>query len=319
MGQHSKKLKTSAVLSIAPRPLSALLAVSLEGSYAGAADRLGVTASALHARIKALDEIFGTPMLMRSANGGSELTEIGRRVALTAAAIEDQMMRLSDDVGAMLDGRTGRVVLGTVSTAKYFAPHLVQRLRGILPDIEVQLRIGNRQSVIEGLATGRMDLAIMGRPPRIPAVEAEILAPHPHVLVAGTDHRLAGAAGLSLADLYPETFILREEGSGTRILSSRWLDDMGQGRLFDTIEMDSNETIKQAVMAGMGIALLSEHTVMQELTDGRLRSLDVPGLPIMRSWFLVYRSDKTLSPTERQLHQGIMAQRDLLATHHVSA
>lgn len=90
-------------------------------------------------------------MLTRSTSGGSELTEIGRRVAQTAAAVDHQLARLAEDVGALRAGRTGRVVLGTVSTAKYFAPHLVQRLRATLPGIEVQLRGGNRQSVIEGM------------------------------------------------------------------------------------------------------------------------------------------------------------------------
>ena len=145
------------------------------------------------------------------------------------------------------------------------------------------MRVGNRQSVIEGLASGRMDLAIMGRPPRIPAVDAEILAPHPHLLIAAAGHRLAGMAQVPVAELLSETFILREEGSGTRILATRWLDQTGKGYPFDTVEMDSNETIKQAVMAGMGIALLSQHTVLQELADGRLVGLKVPGLPIMRN------------------------------------
>nr|WP_232222608.1 LysR family transcriptional regulator [Paracoccus sphaerophysae] len=288
--------------------------MAAEGSYAGAADRLVLTAPALHARIRALEDLFGTPMLTRSARGGSELTEIGRRVAQTAAAVEHQLARLAEDVGALRAGRTGRVVLRTVSTAKYFAPHFVQRLRATLPEIEVQLRVGNRQSVIEGLASGRMDLAIMGRPPRIPAVDAEILAPHPHLLIAAAGHRLAGMAQVPVAELLSETFILREEGSGTRILATRWLDQTGKGYPFDTVEMDSNETIKQAVMAGMGIALLSQHTVLQELADGRLVGMKVPGLPIMRNWFLVHRAGHPLSPTERKLHDAILGLRGMLAT-----
>lgn len=309
----------TAVLALAPRPLAALLAVAAEGSYAGAADRLGVTAPALHARIRALESLFGAVLLARSASGGSELTEIGRRVALTASAIEDQLTRLADDVGALREGRAGRVVLGTVSTAKYFAPYLVQRLRETLPEIEVQLRVGNRQSVIEGLATGRMDLAIMGRPPRIPAVEADILAPHPHLIVTPARHRLAGLAHVPVTELHRETFILREEGSGTRVLATRWLDQSGKGFGFDTVEMDSNETIKQAVLAGMGIALLSQHTVLQELADGRLRGLNVAGLPIVRSWFLVRRADRTLSAAERKLRLAILELRGLLASGAIDA
>lgn len=295
-----------------PRPLSALLAVAATGSYAGAAERLGLTAPALHARIRALEELFGTALVRRAPHGGSELTPIGLRVARTAETIEDHLARLADDVGALREGRAGRVTLGTVSTAKYFAPHLVQRLRELMPEIEVQLRVGNRQSVIEGLASGRLDLAIMGRPPRVPVVEAEILAPHPHLIVAGANHRLAHRAHLAIADLQSETFILREEGSGTRVLATRWLDGAGAGYPFDRIEMDSNETIKQAVLAGMGIALLSQHTCLQELADGRLCVLPVPGMPIIRSWFLVRLAERALSPAERRVRDRILDLRGLL-------
>lgn len=278
-----------------------MLALGQGGSYAAAADLLGLTPPALHAQVRALESLLGAPMLQRSETGGSELTEIGRRVAETAQAIDLQLERLAEDVAAIRSGQQGRVVLATVSTAKYFAPALVQQLRQAMPGIDIQLRVGNRQQVIEGIASGRFDLAVMGRPPRVPPVEAAVISPHPHVLVAPAGHRLAGLAQVPVAELFAETFMLREEGSGTRILATRWLDRIGEGFVFDQFEMDSNETIKQAVLAGMGLALLSQHTVMQELADGRLTILPMANLPIVRHWFLVRSSTHTVSPAEARI------------------
>ncbi len=286
---------------MSPRGMRALLAVAEQRSYAAAADVLGLTAPALHARIRALENTLGCPLLCRAEDGRSELTEIGRRVAQAAGDIDVQLARMAEDVAALRAGKAGNVVLGTVSTAKYFAPMLVQRLRGALPDVDIQLRVGNRQSVVEGIASGRLDLAIMGRPPRMPAVEAAVIAPHPHVLVAPAGHRLVGLSEVPVAELYGETFLVREEGSGTRILATRWLDRIGEGFPFGQFEMDSNETIKQAVLAGMGLALLSQHTVLQELADGRLHLLRMPGLPILRHWFVVRLPTAPIMPVKGRI------------------
>lgn len=298
---HSQKLNVSAIRSLAPRGLRALLAVADHGSYAAAAEVLGLTPPALHAQIKALESLLGAALLERAAGGGSTLTEIGQRVAETARAIDIQIARMADDVAALQGGRAGRVVLGTVSTAKYFAPFVVRRLRDALPGVDVQLRVGNRQAVIDGIGAGRFDIAIMGRPPRIPGVDAEIIAPHPHVLVAPADHRLAGRPDLPVSELFGETFLVREDGSGTRILATRWLDRIGDGFPFGQIEMDSNETIKQAVLAGLGLAILSQHTVLQELADRRLVTLPLPGLPLIRSWFAVRAADQPVTPAQARV------------------
>ena len=187
----------------------------------------------------------------------------------------------------MSAGECGNLTLGVVSTGKYFAPKIVALLREAMPDVGVQLVVGNRNETIERLARGEVDLCIMGRPPRIPLGGAVTFAEHPHVLVAAPDHPLAHRRLVGSAELLDERFVLREEGSGTRIMAERFLDEIGKGRIFETYEMGSNETIKQAVMAGLGIAVLSAHTVANELETGRLVALDVPGFPIIRHWFIV--------------------------------
>lgn len=269
------------------KQLRALDAVARGGSLTAAGEILSLTTPAIHTQIKGLEEAIGMKLIQRASDGaGSELTEAGKALRETARRIEDNLSQAEANLTAISRGQVGRITLGVVSTGKYFAPRLVKMLQDAHPEIEVALRVGNRSTILEGMERGSFDIAIMGRPPRHPPVVAEPIGAHPHALVAPPDHPLIGQ-GVSIDRLFNETFVSREPGSGTRILMSRWLDRVGDGRLYDTLEMDSNETIKQAVMAGLGIAFLSLHTVTDELLTGRLVQIDAPGLPLMRHWFLV--------------------------------
>ena len=196
----------------------------------------------------------------------------------------------------MIAGRTGgRVSIGAVSTAKYFVPFAIAAFSKLHPKIDISLSIGNRQEIRQALRGYDLDFAIMGRPPADVDVDIHLIGDHPHIIIAPSGHRLALNVGLSTAELADETFLIREQGSGTRMLMEQ---------LFSTtelqpkigMEMSSNETIKQAVIAGLGIALISAHTVATELEDGRLVSLNVTGLPIVRQWFVLRRKDKVLLP-----------------------
>lgn len=180
------------------------------------------------------------------------------------------------------------------------------RLREAYPDIDVILKVGNRDKIISDLKQGAIELAIMGRPPRSPANTSYEIGPHPHVIVAPATHRLAQIDNISPADLLSETFISRELGSGTRILMMRYLDRAGEGMTYRQIEMGSNETIKQAVIAGLGIAMISQHTVTDELNSGRLVTLNVPGLPILRHWYLLHRTDLRMTPTLETVRDFIL-------------
>ncbi len=293
--------------AITLKQLRALDAVARGGSLTAAAASLGLTPPAIHTQIKGLEEAVQSRLIQRAADGaGSELTEAGEVLRLAALRIADNLSQAEANLRALARGQAGRVTLGVVSTAKYFAPRMVKLLQDSHPDIEIALRVGNREATIEGLARGAFDLAIMGRPPRVPAVRAEPLGPHPHGLVAAPDHPLAG--GTVTADaLFEQVFLARESGSGTRILMARWLDRIGDGRSYETLEMDSNETIKQAVMAGLGIAFLSLHTVTEELATGRLVELDAPGLPIMRHWFVVRPEAEVPRPVAARIWDAIVA------------
>jgi DNA-binding transcriptional LysR family regulator len=201
----------------------------------------------------------------------------------------------------------GRLTIGLVSTAKYFVPELLGRFLKAHPGVTVRLEVDNREAIIGLLAANAIDLAIMGRPPQNVETVAEEFAPHPHVIIAPPDHPLAGKRRIPLERLAEQTFVIREPGSGTRGLLERLFDEHKLA-LKVSMEMASNETIKQAVIAGMGVSLLSLHIVGLELATRRLAILDVAGLPIVRNWYVVHLAQKRLSPVAEALKGFLLAE-----------
>ena len=167
--------------------------------------------------------------------------------------------------------------------------------------------MGNRAETIAGLRDHALDLAIMGQPPEDLAVQAIAIGPHPHVIVAAADHPRAGHARLPPEALAAETFLVREAGSGTRGLMQRFFADAGVAPRIG-MELGSNETIKQAVLAGLGIAFLSAHTIELEVQTGRLAVLDVVGLPAIRQWYAVHLADRRLTLAARTLHEFLVTE-----------
>lgn len=288
------------------RQLRALAAVAETGSITAAADAMGLSAPAVHAQIRNLETALSVPLLQRaSATSGSQPTPEAALVIEAARRIDIVLQGCASQIAAIKTGHAGRVTLGVVSTAKYFAPRLVAQLKRLCPEIEITLREANRGGIVADLDRQVIDLAIMGRPPRQPDVVATPVGPHPHGLIAPPDHPLAGRP-VSVDDLIGQSMITREDGSGTRILMTRYLDSQAEGREFDLTVMGSNETIKQAVMAGLGLAFLSLHTVTDELQQRRLVQLDAPGLPLVRQWFLVHPTAAPMTPSAAIIHARIV-------------
>ena len=294
---------------ISLRQLRCLRAVADSGSLTGAASLLGLTTPAIHSQLRGLEELAGRPLVARAEHGAFRPTPEGQALLLAEAQIATALARAGRDIRALQQGHVGTVVLGVVSTGKYFAPGLVARLLRLLPDIEVTLRIGNRDTILAALAGDQLDLAIMGRPPREPPVIADPVGPHPHIIIAALDHPLATSDPVMPGDLLAQTFLSREEGLGTRTLMTRFLDRIGEGATWRAVEMGTNETIKQAVIAGLGIALISQHTVTEELRSGRLIALRGIGLPIQRSWYLLRRADRQPSPATARISEEILTMR----------
>lgn len=290
------------------RQLRALLAVAQHHSMTAAAEAMHQTTPAIHSQIRKLEAQTGRALLRRESGGaGFVLTPSGEAVARAARRIEANLSQAEGDLRAISRGLEGHLRLSVVSTAKYFAPLLVRMLRDSLPEIEISLQVGNRGQVIADLDQGAADLAVMGRPPRQPLVVSEPLGAHPHGIIVPPDHKLAGADGFDLMHLLDEVFLAREEGSGTRALMMRFLDRLHEGASPRVIELSSNETIKQAVIAGLGIAFLSLHTVRDELHSGRLVALRGMGLPVMRHWYLVRPADQPPSAASERVSAQITA------------
>jgi DNA-binding transcriptional LysR family regulator len=257
-------------------------------------------------QVKQLEEQAGMP-LTEMIGKKVFLTEAGEEVARHARRIAQQLREADEALDALKGVRGGRLSIGVISTAKYFAPRLLAEFRRRHPGIELNLGVHNRETVVRQLADNEIDLAIMGQPPQEFTTIAEAFADHPLVIVAPPEHALAGRNRVSAADLAGETFLIREPGSGTRATMERFFADAGIEPLHN-FEMVGNETIKQAVMAGLGIAFISAHTVSLECEVGRLVRLPVTGTPVIRRWFVVHRAEKELLPIAETFRAFLLAE-----------
>jgi DNA-binding transcriptional LysR family regulator len=286
------------------RQMRVFAAVARHLSFTRAARELHLTQPAVSQQVKLLEREVGLPLF----------EHIGRTVRLAPAGTEllryvNQAMELMREAGeslaAMRGLRRGALKLGAVSTAKYFAPTLLSTFRPLYPEMTIKLTIANREEVVRQLAANEIDLVIMGRPPRELETVAVPFARHPLVIIASATHPLAASRRIPLQQLATEPFLIREEGSGTRASMEKIFREQGVP-LHVLMEISSNETIKQAVMAGMGLGFLSAHTVGHELGAGRLAVLDVVGLPMVRDWFLIHLRDKHLAPIAAAFHAFLL-------------
>jgi LysR family transcriptional regulator, low CO2-responsive transcriptional regulator len=276
------------------RQLRALAAVQKHRSVTAASKQLHLTQPAVTLQLRNLQALAGLPLIQRTSDG-MLLTDAGREVLGLSERIEAAITSCEMSLD-MIAGRTaGRVSIGAVSTAKYFVPFAIAGFSRNYPNIDVTLSIGNRQEIGMALRGYDLDIAIMGRPPVDIPMNVHLIGDHPHVIIAPTTHRLARKPRLAVIDLARETFLTREPGSGTRGLMEQLFESAGV-RPNIGMEMSSNETIKQAVIAGLGIAFISAHTVATELDERRLVTLNVEGLPVVRQWFVLARKDKVLLP-----------------------
>lgn len=277
------------------KQLRAVAAIGRTRKIVSAARELNLTPPAVTLQLQQLEMRAGSALFDRTS-AGLRPTDAGQVMLETAAQIRSLLGACEERLAALKGIAAGRLAVGAVSTAKYFAPRLISAFAKVHPGVEVRLMVGNREDIVELVRGFQVDIAIMGTPPKDLRVAATAFGDHPLVVVAPPDHRLVGRRGIPKADLAEEVFLTREEGSGTRSSMEIYLDGLQPTRSKLRIEMGSNETIKQAVMAGLGLAFISAHTVAAEVESGRLASLDVEGLPVLRNWFIVHHLDKALVP-----------------------
>jgi DNA-binding transcriptional LysR family regulator len=287
------------------RQLRIFEAVARLGSISRAAEELHLTQPAVSMQVKTLDGLIGLP-LIETLGKKLRVTDVGLEVARYARAIEHQLAEAEAALAQMAAGHAGLVSVGVVSTAKYIAPKLLMAFRAVFPDVQVRISLHNREDIFRQLEDNLIDIAIMGRPPAALGCDAHVFAEHPLSILARDGHPLADGRTASTEALARETFLIRERGSGTRMTLEGFLIEYDI-RPAEIIELPSNEIIKQAAIAGMGLAFLSEHTCQLELRTGVLRRVIAPGTPVIRNWHVVYRDRKNLLPAAQVLRDFLLA------------
>jgi len=291
-------------LNITFRQLKVFESAARHLSYTRAAEELHLSQPGVSMQIKQLEEVIGLPLF----------EQIGKKMHLTPAGHE--IFTYSQNIGHLLDEaevvveelkgvQSGRLAISVATTASHFATRLLAAFSQRYEGVTISLDITNRASLRDQLDNNVPDLVIMGQPPEDIDVKSETFMENPLVIIAPANHPLTKESNIPLKHFEDEHFVVREAGSGTRSAIRRFFEQHSMS--FHTgIEMSSNEAIKQAVEAGLGLGLVSIHTLELELETGRLVILDVEDFPIMRHWHIVQRSGKRLSPVALAFKQFVL-------------
>ena len=274
------------------RQLETFATVARLGSFSRAAEALHLTQPAVSIQIRQISESVGLPLFEQSGRE-IRLTAAGQELLRTARELDDSWNRFESAVDALKGLKKGRLRVALVTTAKYFLPRMLGAFCQRYPDIEIELEVANRARIVERLRANEDDLYIMSFPPEELDVVATPFLDNPLVVVAPAAYPLP-AGPLSLADLVPHPFLLRETGSGTRKAVDRHLDANGL-TLKVKLALGSNEAIRDLVASGMGLAILSRHVLGAHPEQEGLRILEVAGFPLQQPWSVVHLRQKILS------------------------
>lgn len=287
------------MLPLSLRQLQVFESVARHLNHSRAAAELFLSQPAVSMQIKQAEQTIGMP-LFEQVGKKLFLTEAGREMLHYSRSIVLLMQEMETVFGEMKGLEHGHLNIAVVSTANYFMPQLLAKFIQAHPKIKVSLSVANRDAVIKQLEDNSADLAIMGQPPEGTDMVAEPFMENPLVVIAAPTHPLSLVTHIQAKQLVKETFLLREQGSGTRGVVERFFASH-KLPLPAHMAMDTNEAIKQSVQAGMGIGIISSHGIELELETKRLVVLDVDHFPIVRHWYIVHRKDKRASVAAQEL------------------
>ena len=293
-------------MNVTFRQLRVFEAVARHCSYTRAADELHLTQPAVSMQVRQLEESVGLP-LFEKLGRKIFLTEAGREMFAYARSI-DQLIDEADEVFEAMRGvQSGALSVSVATTANYFATRILAGFAHRFEHVSFSLDVTNRKTLLRQLDDNERDLVIMGEPPKGMDLVAEPFMDNPLVMIAAPDHPLAQEVEIPLDRFAGERFVVRESGSGTRGAIERFFSAHG-AELLTGMEFGSNEAIKQAVAAGLGLGIASVHTLELELETNRLVILDVEDFPIRRSWYIVHREGKRLSPVAQAFRRFVLAE-----------
>lgn len=277
------------------RQLTLFEAVARHLSFTRAAEELHLSQPAVSMQVRQLEESAGLP-LFEKLGKSIHLTEAGREMFNYSRNIGQQLQELDEVFEGLKGVQRGHLRLSVATTANSFATRVLGAFSQRYQGTSYTLDVTNRKTLLDQLTDNSTDIVIMGKPPEEMDFEVRAFMENPLVVVAPPDHPLAGQAGpIPLDRLRSETFVVREEQSGTRIAMERFFNEKGI-QLITGIETTSNSAIKHAVEAGLGLGIVSIHTLELELETGRLKVLDLEDFPILRHWHVVHCKGKRLPP-----------------------
>ena len=297
------------MLPLSLRQLQVFESVARHLSHSRAAAELFLSQPAVSMQIKQAEQTIGLP-LFEQVGKRLFLTEAGRELLHYSRSILQLMQEMELVFAEMKGLEHGHLNISVVSTANYFMPQILAKFIQAHPKIKVGLSVANRDAVIKQLTENLADLSIMGHPPEGTDMTAEPFMENPLVVIAAPQHPLAKFKKIQPHKLSNETFLLREQGSGTRGVVERFFASHHLA-LPAHMEMDTNEAIKQSVQAGIGIGIISRHGIDMELETKRLVILDVAHFPIVRHWYIVHRKDKRLSIAAQEFTQFLSTEASL--------
>lgn len=288
------------------RQLNVFEAVARQLSYTRAAEELHLSQPAVSMQVRQLEDEVGLE-LFEKLGKKIQLSEAGRELYQYSQAINRQLQEAAEVLESLKGLSRGRLKVAVASTVNYYAPRLLAAFSQEYPGVSLHLDVTNRESLVRLLQANEADVVLMGQPPKGLDLESEPFMDNPLVVIAPPEHVLAEERCIPFSRVAEEVFVMRETGSGTRQAMERLFADAGLP-IKQGMEMTRNEAIKQAVRAGLGLSVVSVHTIELELETGRLVVLDVEGFPIHRKWYLVYRKGKRLSPIAEAFRSYVMEQ-----------
>ncbi len=268
-------------------------AAARHGSFTRAAEELYLTQPTVSIQVKQLTKAVGLP-LFEQVGKRLYLTAAGEELYETAKEIFERVAQMEMTVADLKGMKQGRLRLAVITTAKYFIPRILGPFCRLYPGVNVSLQVTNHEGLLERMADNQDDLYILSRPPQGDDLQVKAFLDNPLVVVAPSNHPLAKESRISLDRLAQEPFILREQGSGTREVAQQLFKDHNLD-VEVKLDLGSNEAIKQAIIGGLGLSVLSYHTLTSVGATQELTVLNVEGFPIHRQWHVVYPKGKQLS------------------------
>jgi DNA-binding transcriptional LysR family regulator len=300
-------------MNITIRQLKVFREVARLQSFTRASKALYLTQPAVSMQIKQLEEAVGLKLFEKQGRQIS-LTDAGDEIRLLSDSVLQQIDETQDHLQQIASGDQGKLRLAVATTVASVATRLMARFNEQHPAMSLHFTVTNREGLIQLLQNNETDIVIMGKPPEELELDTQELMANPLVIIAPPSHPLCDSdKPINLNTLLQQDFILREPSSGTRQAIERFMNTHGR-TLHSSIEMNSNDAITQSVAEGLGLGIVSVHTVTNELKQGRLKLIDATGFPLHRSWYMVQRKGKRLSPLSERFKSYIIEQAQLISS-----